>query len=262
VTGVSPNIGQDAGGITVTITGTSFEEVSAVKFGGSNAASFKVLSETSIEAVSPEGTGTVDVTVTTPAGTSPMGTSDQFTYTGKARWFVNNVASLRTTAMVSWGTVSLRTVVGGSGEVVCHTLAGGTVTNPPGSAQGVGSILAFATYRCQSAACPGKVTLAAEGLPWSVHLATLGGVNRMRSEGVQLRVECNVEGKEPTSERFVGSYQPTLFNGVSATLPSFAEFDPESGNLEKEGSKGAVQEKLEGELKLLGYEAQEVVTGK
>jgi uncharacterized membrane protein len=42
-----------------------------------------VNSATSITAVSPKGRGTVDVTVTTPAGTSPTSAADQFTFSRK-----------------------------------------------------------------------------------------------------------------------------------------------------------------------------------
>jgi hypothetical protein len=69
----------------VTITGTGFTGATAVKFGTSNATKFTVNSATSITAVSPKamGSGTVDVTVTTPAGTSPTSPADQFTYMKK-----------------------------------------------------------------------------------------------------------------------------------------------------------------------------------
>jgi hypothetical protein len=80
VTGVAPNHGPAAGGTSVTITGTNLTGTSAVKFGSTNAASFKVNSDTSITAVSPAGTGTVDVTVTTPSGTSATSSADQFRY--------------------------------------------------------------------------------------------------------------------------------------------------------------------------------------
>jgi len=80
VTGVSPGSGPQAGGTTVTITGGNFTGASAVRFGSSNAQSFKVSGSGSIEAVSPAGSGTVDVTVTTPYGTSALGSSDRFTF--------------------------------------------------------------------------------------------------------------------------------------------------------------------------------------
>jgi hypothetical protein len=83
VTGVSPNSGPLAGGTSVTITGTDLLGASAVYFSTTLATSFNVFSSTSITAVSPQGTspGPVDVTVTTPAGTSPINQpADQFTY--------------------------------------------------------------------------------------------------------------------------------------------------------------------------------------
>jgi hypothetical protein len=80
VTEVSPNEGPAEGGTTVTLTGQGFKGASAVKFGESNAASFKVNSESSITAVSPPGIGTVDVTVTNELDTSGTHPTDRFTY--------------------------------------------------------------------------------------------------------------------------------------------------------------------------------------
>jgi hypothetical protein len=82
VTQVSPNAGVPGGGTSVTITGTNFTAATAVKFGGTNATSFTVNSATSITAVDPVGTAgtTVDVTVTTPLGTSAASNADRFTY--------------------------------------------------------------------------------------------------------------------------------------------------------------------------------------
>ena len=73
LTAVEPGYGAPAGGTHVTITGTNFNEVSAVEFGATAATSFEVVSESTIEAVAPAGTGVVEVTVTTPGGTSPTG---------------------------------------------------------------------------------------------------------------------------------------------------------------------------------------------
>jgi hypothetical protein len=78
---LNPTSGPTAGGNTVMITGTNLSNASAVSFGGTPAASFSVLGPTQISAVAPPGTaGTVDVTVTTSGGTSPTGSSDQYTY--------------------------------------------------------------------------------------------------------------------------------------------------------------------------------------
>ena len=80
VTGVSPSSGATAGGAVVTITGTGFTGSSAVMFGSSAASSFTVVSATTLTAVSPAGSGTVDVTVTTGGGTSAVSPADHFTY--------------------------------------------------------------------------------------------------------------------------------------------------------------------------------------
>jgi alpha-tubulin suppressor-like RCC1 family protein len=80
VTHVVPASGPSAGGSHVTISGTGFSEVSAVEFGSNAAMSFTVESPTTIQAVSPAGSSTVDVRVTTPQGTSLTNSEDRFTY--------------------------------------------------------------------------------------------------------------------------------------------------------------------------------------
>ncbi|MDR3517445.1 MAG: IPT/TIG domain-containing protein [Azospirillaceae bacterium] len=85
ITGISPATGPTAGGTSVTITGTNFTGATAVKFSTASAASFSVVSATSITATSPAGSaGAVDVTVTTPGGTSTTSTADKFTYIASA----------------------------------------------------------------------------------------------------------------------------------------------------------------------------------
>ncbi|WP_421928847.1 putative Ig domain-containing protein [Neoaquamicrobium sediminum] len=80
ITNISPNNGPEAGGTSVTITGTNFTGATAVTFGGTAAASFTVNSSTTISAVTPAGTaGAVDVAVTTPGGTNTE--TGGFTYT-------------------------------------------------------------------------------------------------------------------------------------------------------------------------------------
>ena len=80
VGGVSPNSGSTLGGTSVTITGTNFTWVSAVKFDAVNATGYTVNSTTQITATTPAGAGTVHVTVTTAGGTSTTSSADQFTY--------------------------------------------------------------------------------------------------------------------------------------------------------------------------------------
>src|ERR1700733_2285999 len=71
VTGLNPTFGPTVGGTAVTISGTNFTGATVVDFGPNAATNLTVVSPTTITADSPAGTGTVDVTVTTPSGTSP-----------------------------------------------------------------------------------------------------------------------------------------------------------------------------------------------
>ena len=65
----------------MTITGTNLTGASEVKFGAANAASgVKAESATQVTATSPAGSGTVDVTVSTPGGTSATSAADEYTY--------------------------------------------------------------------------------------------------------------------------------------------------------------------------------------
>lgn len=84
VTAISPASGSVAGGTVVKITGTDFTSASAVKFGEEVATSFKVESDSEIVATTPPSAkvSTVDITVTTLAGTSPTARADRFSYQG------------------------------------------------------------------------------------------------------------------------------------------------------------------------------------
>ena len=80
VTAVSPTSGPEAGGTSVTVTGTNLANATAVKF-GTTAGTVSADTATSITVISPTGTGTVDVTVSTAGGTSATSSADHFTYT-------------------------------------------------------------------------------------------------------------------------------------------------------------------------------------
>lgn len=80
VTSISPTSGPVAGGTTVVITGTNLAGATAVTFGGTAAVGYTVNSNTQITATAPAGSGTVDVRVTTPGGTSATSAADQYTY--------------------------------------------------------------------------------------------------------------------------------------------------------------------------------------
>ena len=81
ITNVSPNNGPQAGGTSVVITGNNLNVVGAVKFGGTNAASFTIDSPTQITATSPAYvvTGLIDIEVTSMFGSTVF--YGAFTYT-------------------------------------------------------------------------------------------------------------------------------------------------------------------------------------
>jgi len=80
VTAVSPNQGPLTGGGTLTITGTGFTNVTAVKF-GKTAAVIQSSTATQIIVTCPKGkAGAVDVIVTAAGGTSAVAAGDKYTY--------------------------------------------------------------------------------------------------------------------------------------------------------------------------------------
>ncbi|WP_216595207.1 IPT/TIG domain-containing protein [Delftia sp. Cs1-4] len=82
VASLAPATGPSAGGTQVTLTGTHLSAASTVKFGHQYASGVSVLSDTQLTAISPPGSGTVDLTVTSPGGTSAVTGSARFSYAG------------------------------------------------------------------------------------------------------------------------------------------------------------------------------------
>ena len=77
---LNPSFGLESGGTIVQISGSQFSGTTAVFFGSVPSTEFTVDSPTSITATAPPGSGTVDVVVTTPAGTSETSSADRFHY--------------------------------------------------------------------------------------------------------------------------------------------------------------------------------------
>ncbi len=106
VSAVSPVSGPAGGGTTVTISGSGFAPGAGVTFGNVAATNVNVVSPTTITAEAPAGTTTVDVRVSTAAGTSPVDVRDEYTYTFSSSSYT---ASLRasSTAPAVGGSVKL-----------------------------------------------------------------------------------------------------------------------------------------------------------
>jgi len=81
VTNINPSGGPAAGGTLVTITGTGFKGTTAVTFGAAAGLRMTVVSDTQITVLSPAGSsGSVDIVVSAPGGTSSASPADAFTY--------------------------------------------------------------------------------------------------------------------------------------------------------------------------------------
>lgn len=81
LTSINPTFGPTFGGNTITITGSSFiSSNTTVYFGANPGTNVTVVSDTTITVTVPPGSGTVDVTVVTPFGTTPIVPDDQYTY--------------------------------------------------------------------------------------------------------------------------------------------------------------------------------------
>jgi hypothetical protein len=197
----------------------------------------------------------------TNAGGPSTGTDQEFETPPHLRYYANGglVGSAPVT-IVAWGTLALKKVVGGTGELVCHAVEAGTIGNPVGGGTGLASTQAFATFNCESTTCPFTSVVTAESLPWSSKLEAPQSVVRTPTTGIKVGVDCQRERKSEGRETFVGADAPIFRHGTSALHPGFVEFDAGAGTLEREGSKGGVLAKLEGEVKVLGYDEQELIS--
>jgi len=134
ITAISPNTGPTTGGTSVVVTGTNLTGATSVRFGGANATSFIVAGPTRITAVTPAGSlGTVDVTVTTPGGTSAVSSADQFTYAVPADSL--RLANLQRTVTPVVAQASGQAIVGAIDRAVSDGFggAGGPLVSPSGN---------------------------------------------------------------------------------------------------------------------------------
>ncbi|MGO9750197.1 MAG: beta strand repeat-containing protein [Solirubrobacteraceae bacterium] len=119
ITSVSPNAGSVAGGTSVSITGTGFSTVPGAtifNFGDGNpATNVSCPTTTSCTAISPAGSGTVDVTATVDGLVSARNAADQFTFA------------------LAPSNTGLPTITGSTIEGQTLTEAHGTWTNNPTS---------------------------------------------------------------------------------------------------------------------------------
>jgi hypothetical protein len=189
--------------------------------------------------------------------------------------YVSNGALLGATPRTSieWGTITLRAAKGGipGSFVTCHSAQAGTLFNPAGGGAGEGTTQVLATFACEAElVCPFGLStaLVPKELPWhNLLIEEVAGSIRQETTGLRLTIECLAgETVESEEEYVVGpgekGLRPTFKAGTSALHPGFSEFGEGSGEVEVEGSGGGVARKVEGIVKVLGYNAQELISTK
>jgi hypothetical protein len=120
VTGISPRGGGTAGGTTVSITGTGLAGATGVRFGSADA-TIVADSSTQITVTSPPGTGTVPITVTTPAGSSGSVPVGRFTYTTRPEP-AQSIFFAAPASGIAGGSAVLSATGGGSGNPVVFSV--------------------------------------------------------------------------------------------------------------------------------------------
>ena len=204
VTGVSPTFGPAVGGTTVTITGSVLFAASAVNFGTASA-SFTRISNSKIVATAPAGTGTVDVTVTTPAGTSATSPADRFIYATQIA--VNAGDNQTATAGSAVATAPSVLVSDGHGNPVAGVSVTFAVASGGGSLTG------------------GSATTDASGIAtaggWT--LGTGAGPNTLTATGAGLSLTFHATGAAGAATQMsvnAGDNQTATAGSAVATAPS------------------------------------------
>jgi hypothetical protein len=202
--------------------------------------------------------------------------------------------------IVLWGTLGFSSSQ--EPRITCDTAIGGWAENPgegTAGAAGVGEIQSFNAYDCEDKACTASATSggpatyisiaaqptayvspAAPGgnatdLGWKSHLLYEEPTKLIRSEieGIKLEFTCHreegtTEAGEPT---FVTEYFETKEGSLRpssgplrpmANNPPFLEFDFTGNGSGFLGPAGPFEQRWEGELKVLGYDSQEVINAK
>ena len=135
VTGISPAGGPPAGGTSVTVIGAGFNTAAGqtvISFGSSMAGNVTCSSATTCTAVSPSGTGVVDVRVTTAGGTSATTALDEYSYGPLALGDVNGDGHVTSVDALC----VLRIVAGLPGTATCPVPPPGNPIIANGETQG------------------------------------------------------------------------------------------------------------------------------
>jgi hypothetical protein len=210
------------------IIGTNFTGATAVAFGTTAATSFTFVSTTRINAVSPaHAAGTVDVTVTTPIGTSAVSAGDKFQFVAPSVYTAvtpTRLLDTRNSGNTLGSGGSLNLAIGGVGPVPANASA--VVLNVTAVNQSSGGF--FTVFPAGSA--PPK----ASNLNWPAHktvsnLVTvgLGGGQVTIYNGVgSVDVVVDLQGYyAPSSGGSAGGYVPVVPARITDTRPGSGQIN-------------------------------------
>jgi hypothetical protein len=182
---------------------------------------------------------------------------------------------------IAWGTLKLKNKA--FGEVECHNVFGGFLTNPAGGGPAKGQIQAFAPYECESSTCialggkgikvtPGKLPWAAEVIEPKPgvfrekigHKGSTAFVKPAETEPEFVDFTVNCEGV--VIPEFFGELDALILNnGISiGSGPGEWQLEPEAVNPESKDLETEIltanKGEYEGHVKVEGYGAEELIS--
>ncbi len=243
ISSVSPSDGFSYGGTTVTLSGTGFVQGhTVVNFGTAPSPSVDVQSSSELTAVAPPGSGTVNVTVQTPGGTTTPTSHTTFSYQ-PAGSYTSRAAS-PFTPVTPYRIADTRL---GSGEPYAgQTLDTGSVlsvkiggTQPQGSGNGIpiSATAAVINVTAVNAASPGYLTVWPAGYSKStssaVNYSGTAPVANLVTVPIGLNGQVNVYASSGPVDVVMdaeGWYGPAGTSGFTAISPyRIADTRPDSG---------------------------------
>jgi IPT/TIG domain len=223
VTAVGPASGPAAGGTAVTVTGSNLTG-GTVAF-GTAAATGVSCTASSCTATSPAGTGTVNVTVTTSAGTSAISAADQFTYTTTAPANLIPNPGFESAGVPSdyWGSTLARS------QAVVHSGSWSlaqTLTSTSGGWDMDSNSAWYAPISSAKSYTAGIWVYATATVTVNLNLDLLtssgGYVNSATGPNVTLTARTwthlTMTGIKPTSKEVYGAMEPNFLKGTKGTI--------------------------------------------
>ena len=205
VTGVSPAGGSTAGGSKVTITGTGLGGATGVRF-GHVAGTITADSGTQITVTSPPGKGTVTITVTTPAGISPITAAGHYAYTTRPKP-AQSISFTAPASGVAGGSAALSATGGGSGNPV-------VISVDPSSGPGVCTVSGSTVTYTAAGNCVIDASQAGTGkyaaAPQVQRTITVNGISQ--SISFTAPASGTVRGSAHVSATGGGSGNPVVFS--------------------------------------------------